>query len=138
MTGQDEGTKCVFERLADEAFSAVLPAHAFDVEFEGQRISIPQFWLYFREYNGASPQRCLRKPIVGTPDRPFAELQIVKRLEDQGCNVGWLHGREPLSSWEPRERVQFPRWARALLNRIEARAGSNANLLPSPDYFSFN
>ena len=65
---------------------------------------------------------------MGAPDRPFAELQVVKRLEHQGWTAGWLYAPgELISTWEPHEEVQISQTARALLARIEARVGENAS-----------
>ena len=93
----------------EEALESVLPASPLETQIGGQRLSLKQRWLYFREYTGPSPKNSLDKPIVGGPDRPFAELQAVKRLEHQGWTAGWLYGpQEFISAWEPREETQFP------------------------------
>jgi hypothetical protein len=68
----------------EEALESVLPAAPLEFQIGGQRLSLKQRWLYFREYTGPHPKNSLGKPIVGVPDRPFAELQAVKRLEHQG------------------------------------------------------
>jgi hypothetical protein len=111
-----------------EALNAILPAHPLELQVEGQQFPIAQSWLYFQEHTGHPPKASLAKPVIGPPDRPFAELQVVKRLKDQGRTAGWQYRPGKfISIWEPRKDVQFPDSARALLARIEARAGNNAS-----------
>ena len=94
----------------------------------GQRLSLKQRWLYFREHIGPSPTNPLDKPIVGPPDRPFVELQAVKRLEHQGWTASWLYGPgEFVSAWKPRVDAQPPQTARELVTRINTRAAANAS-----------
>lgn len=85
--------------------------------------------IYFREYRGRPPKHTWnRKPIVGPPLRPFAELQMVERLEKDGWIAGWCYraGRF-ISSWEPEKRaVTFPPQANELLGNIAAKAGARA------------
>ena len=82
---------------------------------------------YFREYTGPQPKRTLRKPIIGPPDRPFPELQVVQRLEERGWMAAWIKSPgQYLSSWEPNGFVQFPPQALKLLKRIDERAGAKA------------
>jgi hypothetical protein len=69
----------------EEALESILPASPLDTQVGGQRLSLKQYWLYFREYTGPHLTTSLEKPIVGGPDRPFAELQAVTRLDRQGC-----------------------------------------------------
>jgi hypothetical protein len=86
-------------------------------------------FVYFREYKGRRPKHTWnRKPIVGPPDRPFAELQMVERLEKERWIAGWCHRPgQFISTWEPEKRaVQFPAAALALLEKIAAKAGANA------------
>ena len=91
----------------EEALEIVLAAFPLEFQIGGQRLSLKQRWLYFREYTGPHPKNSLGKPIVGAPDRPFAELQAVKRLEHQGWTASWLYGsREFIVAWEPREETQ--------------------------------
>ncbi len=85
-------------------------------------------YAYFPEYTGPPPTSTWQKPIVGPPDRPFAELQVAKRLRDQeGWQVAWVHRPgQVITAWEPRSEVHFPRPALALLDRIRKRAGAKA------------
>lgn len=82
---------------------------------------------YFPAYHGPYPTRTWRKPVVGPPDRPFAELQVVQRLEEEGWRAAWVYRPgQYLSSWEPRKFVKFPPTASALLERISKRAGKTS------------
>jgi len=86
-------------------------------------------FVYFREYKGKRPkQDWNRKPIVGPPDRPFAELQYVERLEKDGWLAGWCYRPGKfISTWEPEKRpVIFPAEAQTLLDQIARRAGAKA------------
>ena len=112
----------------EEALEIVLSAAPLEFQIGGQRLSLKQRWLYFREYTGPRPKNSLGKPIVGAPNRPFAELQAVKRLEHQGWTASWIYGpREFISTWHPREETQPSRIARKLLARINSRAEGNAS-----------
>ena len=85
--------------------------------------------VYFREYAGRRPLSDWNgKPIVGPPRRPFAELQMVDRLEREDWRAGWcFRAGQFISTWEPvRTVVDFPVEARALLERIRAKAGAKA------------
>lgn len=85
--------------------------------------------IYFREYRGRPPKHTWnRKAIVGPPLRPFAELQMVERLEKAGWTAGWCYrARKFISTWEPEKRVvTFPQQAEDLLERIATEAGSSA------------
>jgi hypothetical protein len=83
----------------EEALEIVLAVAPLELQIAGQRLSLKQRWLYFREYTGPHPKSSLGKRIVGAPDRPFAELQAVKRLEHQGWTASWLYGpREFISA----------------------------------------
>jgi hypothetical protein len=87
--------------------------------------------VYFSEYRGPTPDRTYkRKPIVGPPERPFAELQMVERLERDGWIAGWRYrANEFIATWEPEKRaVTFPAAATELLQRIEAWAGAGAGV----------
>ena len=112
----------------EEALEIVVSAAPLEFQIGHQRISLKQRWLYFREYTGAHPTNPLDKPIVAGPDRPFAELQAVKRLEHQGWTASWLCGpREFISVWEPREEAQPSCTARELVARINSRAPGDAS-----------
>jgi hypothetical protein len=82
---------------------------------------------YFAEYAGQHPRSTWNKPVVGPPDRPFAELQLVQRLERDGWTAAWVYrsGRF-IGTWEPKSEVNFPTAARELLKKIQRRAGSRA------------
>ena len=109
----------------EEALRAVLSAHTREFEVGGQPVSIEERWLYFPEYAGRSPDETMGRPIVGPPDRPFPQLQVVKRMEDEGCAAGWMYRKGHLiSAWDPLVDAIFPTSVRALLARIEARAGN--------------
>ena len=115
-------------KAVEEALEILLEGSPLDFQAGGQQISLGQRWLYFREYTGPSPKKSLGKPVVGPPDRPFAELQVVKRLEHQGWTAAWLYRqRKFIAKWEPREEIQSSRRAQALLAQIKARAGKNAS-----------
>ena len=43
--------------------------------------------VYFPEYDGHLRASRLRRPIVGLPTHPFAELQIVQRHEAGDCKA---------------------------------------------------
>jgi hypothetical protein len=101
--------------------------------FRGGRLSIKPGleigvgFVYFPEYEGPRPTRTLRKPIVGPPAQPFAELQFALRLENDGWRAAWVYRRDELiRGWEPRERASFPPAAVALLERIRKRGGEKA------------
>ena len=65
---------------------------------------------------------------MGAPDRPFAELQAVKRLEQQGWTASWLNGaREFISAWEPRVETEPSRTVRELVSRMDSRAVGDAS-----------
>ena len=86
-------------------------------------------YVYFREYTGRRPKRDWnRKPIVGRPERPFAELQYVQRLEAEGWTAGWCYRPGKfISTWEPtKQEVKFPDKAIALLEAVSARASAKA------------
>jgi hypothetical protein len=92
-----------------------------------KRIDAGHRYAYFPEYAGPPPKRTWRKPIVGPPDRPFAELQVAKRLTDEEWQVAWVYRpTQFIATWEPRTEVQFPRPALALLEQIQNRAGTKA------------
>jgi len=107
----------------ENALRAILPAHSREFVLGSQTVPITERWLYFREYSGRSPAETRGKPIVGPPDRPFAELQVVQRLADEGWTAGWLNRSGTLIfAWEPRVHAKLPAPpAQALLARIEAR-----------------
>ena len=110
------------------ALESVLPAAPLVFQIGNQPLSLKQRWLYFREYNGPSPTNPLEKPIVGPPDRPFAELQAVKRVEQQGWTASWLNGpRDFISAWEPCVETEPSRTARELVSRIDSRAAGDAS-----------
>ena len=79
--------------------------------------------VYFREYSGPAPKVRLRKPIVGPPERPYPELQIVGRLEAEGWHAAWVYrGRKFLRTWEPREESVPPEDVRVLIDQLNQRA----------------
>lgn len=82
-----------------------------------QRIELPPYF-------GPAPQSAWRKPVVGPPERPFAELQIVKFLELQGWIAAWVHRPGKfLTTWEPRRFVELPVSARVLHARVQKATG---------------
>ena len=92
----------------------------------GQTIKIGYAVTYFPEYRGAQPESTWRKPVVGPPARPFAELQVVERLEAEDWTAGWAYRPgQFISGWEPEKTaVKFPKKVRELLERIAVRKGS--------------
>jgi hypothetical protein len=64
-----------FLEAVEAELDRVLTAAPLEFEIGGERLSIKQSWLYFRQYTGPAPKNTLGKPIVGPPDQPFAELQ---------------------------------------------------------------
>lgn len=102
-----------------------MPSEAVDQLLDTQHGS----YYYLREYVGPGPQKTLRRPIVGPPDRPFAEMQIVQRLEQEGWLAAWAYrAGKSLRSWEPREEVALPGAAAELLDRIQVRGGPQARM----------
>ena len=97
------------------------------IRVAGEDIYVASSVTYLPEYLGAPPKESWRKPIVGPPDRPFAELQVVQRLEAGGWTAAWVHrpGRF-LRAWEPRDDGPLPKTALALFERIQKRARSTA------------
>jgi len=70
-------------------------------------------------YDGPRPSSTWRKPIVGPPARPFAELQVVDGLEAAGWTAAWVNRPGKfLSTWEPRTAAALPDEALALHDRI--------------------
>jgi hypothetical protein len=95
------------------------------IQVAGKKIHVATSVTYLPEYQGAPPKDSWRKPIVGPPDRPFAELQLVRRLEAEGWVAAWVHRPgQFLRTWEPREEAKLPKKALALFERIQKRAGS--------------
>lgn len=84
---------------------------------------LPVYRLEFPIWQGRQPVETWRKPIVGPPARPFAELRIVETLAKQGWSAGWVYrpGRF-LTGWEPRRLASFPAGATELHSRITSRA----------------
>lgn len=98
-----------------------------EIKAVGEKPSVEYRVAYFPEYSGPPPQRTWRKPIVGPPDRPFAELQLTQRLEQDEWTAAWVHRPGKfIATWEPRTEVRFPKAALELLERIRRRAGSRA------------
>jgi len=93
-----------------------------------KRIDVGYRYAYFPEYLGPNPKSTWRKPVVGPPDRPFAELQVAKRLhDDEGWQVGWVYRPgQFIATWEPRKEVKFPGPALELLERIRTHARAKA------------
>jgi hypothetical protein len=91
------------------------------------KISIDFRVAYFPEYLGRPPKQTWRKPIVGPPERPFAELQLVQRLEQEGWTAAWAYRPGKfIATWEPKSPALFPRAALELLERIRKRAHAKA------------
>jgi hypothetical protein len=83
--------------------------------------------LEFPIYAGPLPERTWRKPVVGPPNRPFAELQVVAALEEEGWSAAWVYRPSLfMSSWEPRQTATFPAEACALHKRIGEVAGARS------------
>ena len=83
--------------------------------------------LRFQPWEGPLPTSSWRKPIVGPPERPLAELRVVTELEAQGWAAAWVfRPGKFLSSWEPRCLASLPTEALELHSRIGNRAGKAA------------
>lgn len=83
--------------------------------------------LDFPVYEGCSPRSTWRKPVVGPPHCPFAELKVVADLSAAGWTAAWVYRPGKfISSWEPRRSVQLPLEALALHQEITDRAGARA------------
>src|SRR5512137_2570326 len=78
-------------------------------------------------YSGAWPSSTWRKPVVGPPSRPFAELQVVEGLEVDGWIAAWVNrpGRF-ISAWEPRVVAAMPEAALHLHDRIRHEGAASA------------
>lgn len=98
------------------------------VSAKGGALEVYRRIAYFPEYSGRSPRSTFnRKPVVGPPHRPFAELQVVERLEQDGWTAGWAYRPGKFtSSWEPLTPVSYPSAALKLLERIRKRSGAKA------------
>jgi hypothetical protein len=95
-------------------------AGTITAEVSVQHIDLPP-------YKGPFPKNTWRKPVVGPPARPFAELQVVSSLEGEGWLAAWVY--RPglfMSSWEPRQDARLPAEARALHRRIGEIAGNRS------------
>src|SRR5437660_163278 len=85
-----------------------------------QRLQLPM-------YSGPRPTSSWRKPIVGPPDRPFAELQVVAGLEKLGWVAAWVYRpRKFIASWEPRLVAPLPTEALALHSHIQEQSNAHA------------
>jgi hypothetical protein len=103
------------EQTVDAVRAGTLRAHVAI-----QRIALP---LYF----GPAPQNTWRKPVVGPPERPFAEFQVVEGLELQGWVAAWVYRPGKfLAAWEPRRFAELPDPARVLHARLEKATGVRA------------
>ena len=110
----------VFIELVNQAMEKPLAAQPFALHVGGQEVSIAQRWLYFPEYNGPPPKDSRQDQVVGPPNRPFAALQVVERLENEGFVAGWFDGRHKLlSTWEPRRELTPSQSAEAIFARMK-------------------
>ena len=85
----------------------------------------------FPIYAGPSPRSTWRKPVVGSPDCPFAELLVAADLRAAGWDAAWVYKPgQFLSSWEPRRRAELPSEAwqlhQAIVDEIKGRGGARA------------
>jgi hypothetical protein len=100
--------------------SATIRAGGMHATVSLQRLDLPL-------YTGPRPNSAWRKRVVGLPDRPFAELQLVARLEQAGWCAAWVYRPGKfISSWEPRCPAVMPDPAQALFDKISRSAGSQA------------
>lgn len=81
--------------------------------------------LSFRKWTGVRPVSDWNgKPVVGPPDRPFSELQILTTCEAQGWEGAWVYRpRKFLRSWEPRAFASVPTKVMVLHDQISSFAG---------------
>lgn len=78
-------------------------------------------------YKGPPPTSAWRKPVVGPPARPFAELQIVDGLELDGWLAAWVYRPGKfISTWEPKALIDFPSEALALHDSIRDESGQKS------------
>ena len=93
----------------------------------GLKAEIEVHKIEFPIYADRSPRSTWRKPVVGPPDCPFAELRIAAELRAAGWAAAWVYRPgQFLSSWEPRQRAQLPPEALKLHRIIEKKAGARA------------
>jgi len=80
----------------------------------------------YQTWKGLGPKNTWRKPVVGPPSAPFAELALAAHLRERGWASGWVYrpGRF-LASWEPRSNAVFPADGVALFQRISRAAGQS-------------
>ena len=84
-------------------------------------VSVRVLCAEFDRWNGPPPASTWRKPVVGPPARPFAELAVAHELAQAGWVSGWVHrSGHYLSAWEPRLRSNFPTEALGLIAEISA------------------
>lgn len=96
------------EQTVETVRAGTLQAHV-DI----QRIALPHYF-------GPAPQSTWRKPVVGPPERPFAEFQVVEGLELRGWVAAWVYRPGKfLSAWEPRRFAELPDRALELHARLE-------------------
>jgi hypothetical protein len=105
-------------RFERDQYDITIRAGLLEAKIRLHRLDLPG-------YRGPQPAMTWRKPVVGPPARPFAELQIVDGLEADGWKAAWVHRPGKfLSMWEPRVATILPSAALELHDRI-CEEGSN-------------
>jgi len=91
----------------------------------GTTVSISVSRLRFSAWSGVQPRsRWNNKPVVGPPQRPFAELAIVGQLSERGWVSAWVtYPGKFRTSWEPRGYTVLPEKAAQLFQRVSERVG---------------
>ena len=75
----------------------------------------------FDRWDGPLPESTWnRKPVVGSPERPFAELAIAHELAQAGRVSAWVTSGQYLSALAPKRHSRFPPEALGLLALIRA------------------
>jgi hypothetical protein len=99
-------------RFERDQYDITVRAGSLEAPIRLHRIDLPV-------YRGPQPATSWRKPVVGPPSRPFAELQIVEGLEADGWEAAWVYRPGKfLSVWEPRIAAILPSAAQELHNLI--------------------
>ena len=113
-------SNCPFQVVSERLETLELPSSG-SVEILHRLISFPR-------WDGPQPGSDWNgKPVIGPPNRPFAELAILSSLESQGWRGGWVY--QPgklLNSWEPQKLVQIPGEVREIHQRIQDSSGQKS------------